>query len=119
MRIKAMPEVSLGHRIPGPVGFFGIDKNDARVGIGLVMLRPHVKIACRRAWPRQSRTLEPGVLIGGVIYHQFGDDTQAALVGGGDEAPYIAEVAIVGVHIFVLGDIVTVIASWRGVERQQ
>ena len=29
MGIKAVPEIGFGHRIPGPVGPFGIDKNDA------------------------------------------------------------------------------------------
>ncbi len=47
MRIKAMPEIRTGHRVPGPVGLFGIEENHPCPGIGLIGVGPYVTVAGR------------------------------------------------------------------------
>ena len=44
---EAVPEVLLAHRVEGPVGRLGVDEDDARVGVGLVGVGPHVEVAVR------------------------------------------------------------------------
>ena len=47
VRIEAVPEVLLGHRVPGPVGFLGVEKDDSRAVVFLVGIRPDVEIPGR------------------------------------------------------------------------
>ena len=49
VREEAVPEVGLGHRIPGPVRLFGIGEDDARVPVLLVRVAPHVVLPLFRA----------------------------------------------------------------------
>ena len=42
---EAMPIVSIGYRVPCPIGFFGVGENDARVFIFLVGVTPDVEFA--------------------------------------------------------------------------
>ena len=80
MREEAMPVVGLGDRIPGPVGFFGVGEDDARVFVFLVGVAPDVEVALGRSWRSVTRALEPGMLIGGVIDDQLDHHLQAAIV---------------------------------------
>jgi predicted LPLAT superfamily acyltransferase len=68
---------------------------------------------------RKMIRVEPGMLVGGVVDDQFGNYPQTAFMGLGDKALHIGEGAVVRVHGFVRGDVVTIVAPWRGVERQQ
>jgi hypothetical protein len=43
--IKTMPVIGLRHRIPRPVGFLGVDKDDAGFGELLVGIAPKVEVA--------------------------------------------------------------------------
>ena len=45
VRIKAMPVIGLGDRVPRPVRFFGVEKDDPGVEKLLVGVAPHVEIA--------------------------------------------------------------------------
>src|SRR5262245_53774930 len=45
MRKEAVPVVGAGVRIPGPVGFFGVAEDDARVEIALIGIAPDVPVA--------------------------------------------------------------------------
>ena len=74
-----MPEILPGSFIPGPVGFFGIQEDDPRLGVFLVRIAPHIIIAIWRI-RIGARRLEPGVLVGGVVQHQVDDHAHAALV---------------------------------------
>ena len=65
------------------------------------------------------RALEPGVLVGGVVDDELGDDAQAAPLGFLDEAAKILHRAEIGIDVAVVGDVVAVVAAGRGVERQQ
>src|SRR5262249_23988933 len=50
---------------------------------------------------------------------QLGDDAQAAAVGRLEEVAEVFEVAVIGVDVGVVGDVVAVVLERRGVERQQ
>ena len=56
MRVKAMPIVGVGDRVPGPVGGFEIPENDARLAVFFGIVAPDVKIAPggSLAWPGGS-----------------------------------------------------------------
>ena len=64
MGIEPMPEIRLGERIPGPIGGLEILEDDARFGIAIHGIAPHVEIPFRRARRRAARALEPGMLVG-------------------------------------------------------
>ena len=117
--IEAVPEVLTGHRVPGPVGFLGVEKDDPRAVVFLVVIGPDVEIPGLGALLRMPRLLEPRVLIRGVVDDQLGDHPQSALVRFGDEFLGVGHVAVVAVHPPVIGDVITVIATWRRIERQQ
>ena len=53
-----------------------------------------------------------------MIEDQFGDDFEAFGVCGFQKATEVGDGSIVGMNFAVVGDIITVIPKWRGVERQ-
>ena len=117
--IEAVPEIGLGFGVPRPVGAQRIDEDDARAGIFLVAVGPDVEIALGRARRRHAGALEPGVLVGGMVDHQLGDDADAEPVGFLDQLLHVVEGAVLGMHRGVFGDVVAVILARRGIERQQ
>src|SRR5215813_3044771 len=110
-----MPVVSLRYRVPGPVGRLEIFEDDSGVPVSLRRFAPDIIIFVKIivavvevADPSQScpaavsargystvacncapRFLEPRILIGRVIDHEFGDYTQIALVGCVEKCPEI------------------------------
>ncbi len=119
VRVEAVPIIRFGHRVPGPVGGFEILEDDARFVVALRGFAPHVEIAPSRVRRRAPRALKPGVLVGGVVQHQLGDDAQAAAVRLMQESFEIAEAAVGGMDVTVIGDVVAVVAPRRGAEREQ
>ncbi len=119
MGIKTVPVVSLGDRIPRPVGGFKILKDNPRFAVLLGGVAPDIIVAMRRADLGMAGALEPGVLIGGVIKDQFGDDTNAAAVGGAQQLFKVTQSVVDRVDGVVVGDIITVVPLWRGVEREE
>ncbi len=119
MGIEAVPEIGVGDGVPGPVRCLGVAEDDARVGVGLVVVGPDIEIARRRPRLRGARALEPGVLVRGVVHHQFGDDAQAAGMGRADQLAHVRHGAVVGMHAAIVGDVVAVVAARRRVEGQQ
>ncbi|MNM28348.1 hypothetical protein D3C81_388620 [compost metagenome] len=117
--VETVPKVLTGHRIPGPVGFFGVEKNDPGAVVLLVVIGPHVKVPRRRTFLGLACALKPRVLIRGVVDDQFGDHSQAALVRLGDEALGIGHGPVVAVHAAILGDVIAIVAAWRRIERQE
>ena len=108
--VEAVPEVRLGHRVPRPVRGLEVLEDDAGVGVALGVVAPHVGVTLGRAARRTPGALEPRVLVGRVVDDQLGDDAEAAVVGGGEEAPELAQVAVVAVDGPVVGDVVAVVA---------
>ena len=119
MRVEAVPVVRLGDRIPAPVGRLEILEDDARLGVSLRRVAPHVEVPVAAAGRSTSRTLEPGMLIGGMVDHEFGDDPQAALVGLSEEVLEVVERAAVRMDARVVRDVVAVVPERRGVEGKQ
>ena len=63
--------------------------------------------------------LEPRMLVRGVIDDEFGNDPQVAPVRLADKSFEIVHPPIGRVDVFVIGDVITVVAQWRRVKRQQ
>ena len=72
-----------------------------------------------RARAGEAGALEPGVLVGGVVDDELGDDAQAALMGLAHEDAEIRHRAVARIDVAVIGDVVAVVAQRRGIERQQ
>ena len=79
--VETVPKIGLRDGVPIPVRRLEIFEDDPRLAIFVRGIAPDVKIAPRAAGPGAARTLEPGVLVGGVVNHQLGDYPQAAPVG--------------------------------------
>ena len=94
--VEAVPVIGVGHRIPGPVRALGIEEDDARAAVFLVVVRPDVEVALGRSRRRLAGALEPGMLVGGVVDHQLGDDADAAPMRLVDEALDVVERAVLG-----------------------
>ena len=78
VRIEPMPVVGLRDGIPGPVRSFKILEDDARVVVFVRRVAPDVEITPLAARRGAARALKPGMLIGSVIDHQFGDHAKPA-----------------------------------------
>ena len=55
------------------------------------------------------------VLVGGVIENHVEDDADVVLLRFGDETVEVGEGAVLGVDVFVVGDVVAEVDLWRGV----
>ena len=119
VREEAVPIELPGDRIPGPVRFLGIGKNDPSTFVLLIGVAPDIKIARHRARFGAARALEPGMLVRGVVDDQLDDDAHAALMRFAHELPKIRETAIGLMDVAIVGDVIAVIAQRRGKERQQ
>ena len=119
VRVEAVPEEGLCLLVPGPVRFFGVDEDDPGLGVAVGRVAPHVEIPRCRAGLRLAGPLEPGMLVGGVVDDEFGDDPQPAPVRLVDEAAEVAHRAVGWVDRAVVGNVVTVVAQRRGIERHQ
>src|SRR3984893_4181821 len=119
MRVEAVPEIAAGDGIPGPIGALGVEKDDPRSGIFLVVIRPDVKVTRGRAGLGAARPLEPGVPIGRVIDDELGDDADAARMRGVDEMAQVCDGSVVGMDGAIIADVVTVIEPGGRIKRQQ
>ena len=116
---EAVPVERLRGVIPGPVGFFGVGKDDGGVFVDLVGGGPDVEVAFGRAGESVAGFLEPGVLVGGVVDAELDEDLHVALVGGCEEALEVFDGAVAGVDGSVVGDVVAVVAEGRGIEGEE
>src|SRR5512143_3182288 len=105
MAEEAMPVVSLGERVPGPVRHFGVEKDDARAAIWGVGIAPDVPIALGIG-ARTARLPEPGMLIRSVVQHELDNDPQVALMCRVEKDLEIVQAPIALVHRIVIRDVV-------------
>ncbi len=119
MVVESVPVIGFGGIVPGPVGPLRIHEDNACAGVFAVILRPDVEVPIHRARLGETGALEPRMLIRGMIDHQFRNDADAAFVGGGDEALYIRQGAVVRVDAAIVRDVVAIIQTRRRVKRQQ
>ena len=116
---KPVPVVGFRHRIPSPVGGFGVGENNPHVLVFLVRVAPHVIITIDRTLRCPSGPLKPRVLVGGVVEHQFGNHAQAPAFGFLHEILEILDVAVRRVDGIVVGNVVAIIAQRRRIKWQQ
>ena len=116
---EAVPVIRLRDRVPGPVRHLGVLEDDAHAAVPVVAVAPDVVVALRARRGTSARCLEPGVLVGGVVDDQLGDDLEPARVGGRQEGSELVERAVVGMDVEVVRDVVAVVAQRRRVHRQQ
>ena len=116
--IETMPIVGLGDRVPGPVGGLRIQKDDPGAFIGLVGIAPDIEVARCGTGLCVAGPLEPGVLVGRVVDHEFGDDPEPPAMRLLDELAEVAHRPVGGVDPPVVGNVIAVVAQRRRVERQ-
>ena len=119
VRVKTMPVVGLGDRIPAPVGGLEILEDDPGVLVLLRVVAPDVKVALRAAGRRVPRALEPGMLVRGVVDDQLGDHPDAVIVGCFEKLLEVVERAVMGMNARVVGNVVAVVFQRRRVEGQE
>ena len=119
VRVKTMPVVGLGHRVPAPVGGLEILEDDPCVLVLLRVVAPDVKVALRAAGRRVPRALKPGMVVGGVIDDQLGDHPDAVIVGCFEKLLEVVERAVMGMNARVVGDVVAVVFQRRRIKGQE
>jgi hypothetical protein len=68
---------------------------------------------------RLQRVLEPGVLVAAVVRHDVHQDADVAVVGMRHESVEGGQIAVHGLDVEIVGDVVAVIVLRRGVTRRQ
>ena len=119
VRKKTVPVEGLCGFVPRPVRLFGVGEDNACVLVELVGIRPDVHVALRRAGRRKARSLEPRMLIAGVINDQLDHDLHVALMGGVEKGSEVSQGAVRGIDVDVVRDVVTVISKRRRKERKK
>ena len=108
MAVEPVPEVLAGDRVPGPVGGLGVSEDDPCSLIHLVGVAPDVVVSLGRGGVAPG-FLKPGVLVGGMVDHEVGDDADAAGVGGLGECLEVGDGADRGMDLAEIGDVVAVV----------
>jgi hypothetical protein len=119
MREETVPVIGFRHRIPGPIGFFRIVEDDAGTGITLIRVAPDIPVAGGGAGLGSACTLEPGMLIGGVVDHELGDDAELSALGFQHEAAKVRHRAEIGIDVVIVRNVIAVVSSGRRIERQE
>ena len=119
MRVEAVPVIGVGDVVPRPVGRLEVFENNSRVLVALVGFAPYVKLTSRGARPSAPRALEPWMLIRRVIADELVDDPDAPAVRILHQLADVSERAVHRVDVGVVGDVVTVVAQRRRIERKQ
>ena len=123
-----MPIVSFCDRVPRPVRCLEIFKDDPRILEFFWRVAPYIKVFVAgiddpggpsfRSYG-SARLLEPRILIGCVIDHEFGDDAQIPLMRRIKKCAKIIERAEVRIDVEIIRDVVPVVAERRRIKRQK
>ncbi len=114
-----MPVERLRGFVPGPVRFFRVGEDDARIFVELIGVRPDIHLALRRAGGREPRGFEPWMLIAGVIDDQLDHHLHVALMRRIEKRLEVGQGSIGRIDVDVVGDVVAVVAQRRREERQK
>src|SRR5206468_9141670 len=132
VRIKPVPIVRFYNRVPRPVRRFEIFENDSRILVLFRGVAPDIEVlvgkvvtgagvddpgGCRGY--STSGLLEPRILIGSVINHEFGNDAQVTLMCSVEERPEVIQRAEIWIDVEIIGDVVAVVAQRGRIEWQQ
>src|ERR1700722_3559542 len=104
-----MPEISLGHMVPSPVGLFNVLKDNAGVVILGGGIAPDVKVAPAASWLGPARALKPRMLVGSVVENQFRDDPQSAAMRFAQKRLEVRERSVMGMDRAIVRYVVTVV----------
>src|SRR5213080_1342448 len=119
MAEEAVPEELLRNRIPSPIGCLRIGKYDARPGVSVRIVAPHVPRTLPRILWRPPRALEPRMLIRRVIDDELRDDLEPALVRRVEKLLEVLDRAVRGIDGLVRRDVVAIVAQRRRIEWQE
>ena len=141
VRIKPVPIVCFCNRVPRPVRCFEVFENNSRILVFFWCIAPDVEVLVGKIVtvagagdPGRScatgvtdsgcsygatRLLEPWILIGSMIDHQFGDHAQIARMRRIQKSAEIVERAKIRIDVEIVGNVVAVVALGRRIERQQ
>src|SRR5437868_10298676 len=97
MREEPMPVILLRNFVPGPVGFFGVCKDDPNPFKVLVGIAPDVHVALGRAFRGKAGSLKPWVLVAGVVDDELDHDLHTALMGSIEDLLEIVQGAVTGI----------------------
>ena len=111
VREEAMPEIFLRNGVIGPVGLFRISENNASVTVFVICRAPHIELALRRACVSMSSSLKPGMLIGGVVDHQFDHHLHVAVMRSFQKCAEVLNRSVVGMHVHVVGNVIAIITQ--------
>ncbi len=114
---EPVPVVLLADRVEGPVGRLGVDEDDPRVLVLLVVVGPHVVVAVRPV-RIGAGLLEPVVLIARMVHDKVDDDAHAALVRGVHELDEVRQVTELRKDGGVVRDVVAAVPQ-RGLEERR
>jgi len=81
MGIEPVPVIGFSYLIPGPVRRLKVLKDNTYPFIFIGVIAPDVEIPRLASGSGTARLLEPGVLVGGMVDYQLGDDAQATAMG--------------------------------------
>ena len=115
---EAVPVVLATHRVIGPVGILGIDKDNACARVSVRVISPDIKAAVG-AIRISARLLKPLMGIGGVVHHQVSNNADTARMGLVEKHLKILDRAKLVEHGAEVADIVTAVAQRGVVERRQ
>src|SRR5262249_8116773 len=107
-------------KILTPRGLIGPSRTAERrqpvVGRGAIRFRvdPNIQIVLA-----SNALLKPFMLVGGVTQNLVENDLQPSGMRLGDQPAEIAQRAEFRMHILVIGNVVTPVAIWRGMDRRQ
>ena len=116
--VKTVPVIGLGNRVPCPVAGFKILENDAGFGVFCRCVAPDIEVSPRTAGFGPAGALKPGMLIGGVIDHQFRDHFQLPLMRFPKKSLKIAQGAVTRMNGLKVGNVVAVVLQGGRVKRQ-
>ena len=115
---KPVPVVLPPLRVPGPVRLFGVDEDDPRLPVPLVVVAPDVPVGFR-VGAVLAGLAEPWVLVAGVVHDQVGDDPDPPPVGVVHQLGHVSYLSVLGQDGPVVRDVVTAVAQRGLVEGQQ
>src|SRR6476660_4652463 len=123
-----MPVVGLRQWVPCPIGRLEIFENNSGVLVFFGRFAPDIKVLVSEIFTGNSsvnrsryssagvtdsgysncapRLLEPRILIGRVIDHQFGDHMQISVMRGVEKGPEIIERAEIRIYVKIIGNVV-------------
>jgi len=110
---KAVPEIFLAQRVISPIRLLAVQEDNARFFKFIVGLIPDVIVFVNFVFRmvRVAGCLEPGMLVGSMIGHQFHQDLELALMCLRNQFTEVFHITVHGVDAGVIADIIAIITQ--------